>query len=79
VLPLAFVPVLVCSGGVAYVSWSGDIFALTAMAASLAVWLHFHLKGLAASRRAVLLVGALAGFAAGSKQTGVLAVVAYAA
>jgi hypothetical protein len=77
VLPLVLSPVF--SEDVSYVINSGDGFLAGGLAATLAGWTYFHLKGHGTSRWAILAVGALAGLATASKQTGVLAVVAFAA
>ena len=79
VLPIAIVPAFATWQGVSFVVWSGDVFMAAAVAAALAVWLRFHLKGAGASLKCVLIVGLLVGLATGSKQSGVLAVWAFAA
>ena len=75
VCPVALVPAF--NVNVAFVVWSGDIFALAMLAVALAVWMRYHLKGQTASRSAILVISILCGLATASKLNGVLVLFAY--
>jgi len=75
VSPVALTPAF--NLNLAFVTWSGDIFMLAAVAVTLAAWTRFHLAGAATSRKAIIVTGILCGIAAGSKLNGILVLAAY--
>jgi hypothetical protein len=76
ILPLVLSPTF--ARDVSFIISSGDVFLATALAATLAAWTYFHLKGSGTSWVSIFVVSALAGIATSSKHPGVLAVAAFA-
>jgi len=77
VLPLILSPTF--SKDISFIIGSGDVFMAAALAAVIAAWTYFHLKGRGTSWVSIFSVSVLAGIATSSKHPGALAVAAFAA